>query len=210
MSEITRCPLCWPDNVARTAPQLRKHAQFELRSIDYARKFVIEEINRLNKRTWSHTDDKVIISSNGKQNRDGTLSGTQSEPADPGIAVFFTLRFARNGKWRERPCVLTCDKWNKMAYNLTAIAKDIEAQRARERWGCSTIEQAFQGYLAIPERVGGEAWWIALDVKPDSSREVIQYAYKRLAQIMHPDKGGSHAGWLKIQTAYDQAMAQFQ
>lgn len=208
--EITRNPLCWPNNVPRTAPQNKTHPQFQLPSITAAVANVKQEVNRLNKLAWDFTDENLIISSNLKMRMDGLPSGQQTEPSDTGIAVFSKLRFARNGKWHDRHCVLTCDKWNRTAYNLSAIARDIGAQRARERWGCSTVEQSFAGYIAIPEKCGGDAWWITLAVKPTASKDEINQAYKSLSKVRHPDMAtGSHAAFNTLQEAYEQAMSQF-
>lgn len=210
-SSITRSPLCWPNNVPRTAPGKRGSPQFDERSISQASKFVVEEINRLNKRRWDWNDDDVIVSTNlALSKRDGTPLSSQPEPADSGAAVYFKLRFWRNGKEFSRPCVLTCDKWRKVSDNLWAIGKDIEAQRARERWGSTTTEQAFQGYLAIPERCGGCPWWETLGIKPDANQDAVKAAYKAKANIAHPDKpGGSEAAFKILDEAYQQAMAQF-
>lgn len=210
MPDITRNPLCWPDNVSRTAPHKRGNPQFDERSIAVASAFILCEVNRLNKRNWHWSDENVIVSTNLRLKNDGLPHSVQNEPADSGVAVYFLLRFWRNGKEFTRPCVLTCDKWRKVADNLWAIGKDIEAQRARERWGSTTTEQAFQGYLAIPERTGGKSWWETLGVKPDATQDQIKAAYKSKANIAHPDKvGGSEAAFKKVQEAYDQAMAQF-
>ena len=210
MAEITRNPLCWPNNVPRTAPHKRGRPLFDERTIASAVDFVLSEINRLNKRRWDWNDDKVVISTNLRLNRDQMPASNQAEPADTGAAVYFTLRFWRNGKQFERPCVLTCDRWCKVSFNLWAIAKDIEAQRARERWGSTSTEQAFQGYLAIPEKCGGPAWWTTLGVPTTATRSEIEAAYKSKSKLVHPDmQGGSHDAYVALQTAFDQAMAQF-
>lgn len=209
MNSITRNPLCWPDNISRTPPHLRGRPRFEERTLAQATSFVLAEINRLNNQHWSHQDESVIISSNLRLKQDGTPHSQQSEPADTGIAVYFQLIFRRNGKRIERPIVLTCDKWCKTSFNLYAIGKDIEAQRARDRWGCTNYEQSFRGYLAIPERCGGLAWWESLKVSAGADRSTIEAAYKNLARTAHPDAGGNHDVWVRLQEAYDQAMARF-
>lgn len=209
MSSITRFPLCWPDNVARLAPNRRTWPRFGDKSIAAATSLVLAEINRLNGRAWDYSDESVVISTNLRLRQDGLPRGDQSEPTDTAAAVYFTLRFPRNGKWFERPCVLTCDKWTKVSWNLTAIGKDIEAQRARERWGCTNLEQSFRGYLAIPERCGGPSWWELLKVPSAAGPEVIQAAYKARAKTSHPDVGGNAEEWARLQEAYEQAMGQF-
>lgn len=209
MSEITRYPLTWPDNVARRAPGNRQVPRFDPKTVAEAAKLVLAELNRLNERAWHYEDDDVIISTNIRPTLAGTPASNQAEPADPGVAVYFKLRFWRGNKQYSRHTVLTCDKWTKVSWNLYAIARDIEAQRARARWGCGTVEQAFRGYLAIPERTGGPSWWEALGISPAAGEAEIQEAFKRLATTAHPDKGGSHEAWVNLQTAYEQALQQF-
>jgi hypothetical protein len=170
--------------------------------------FVRQEINRLNGRPYWREDPTLIISSNCQLNKDGSIKA-HFAPADPGVAVYFTLNFRVNGKPFSRPCVLTCDKWTKVQWNLRAIGKDIEAQRGRARWGCGTVQQAFQGYLAIPERCGSRAWWEVLNCSPDARPRELKQARDLLAQTVHPDKGGSHEHWIEIQTAFEQGMASF-
>jgi hypothetical protein len=207
MGEITRNPLCWPNHIGRTVPGARHRPQFQERSIAWATDYVLQEINRLNQRRWDHRDEHVIVSTNLRLKLDGLPHGTQPEPSDTGVAVYFRLRFYRAGKSYERPCVLTCDKWCKVAFNLTAIAKDIEAQRARQRWGCTSIEQAFQGYVAIPEKCGGGSWWDVLGVKPTATKEEIVAAQRLKAKSAHPDvAGGSHEKFSRLQEAYEQAL----
>src|SRR6267142_7164191 len=95
MSEITRYPLCWPNNVPRTAPQSRSYPQFNEPTLYKAITHVLAEINRLNKRRHDYSDASVIISCNLRRNQDGSISGNQIEPADPGIAIYFKLVFLR-------------------------------------------------------------------------------------------------------------------
>ncbi len=209
MGEITRYPICWPDNVARTAPQDRRPALFSDKTVAYAAGLVLQEINRLNGKPHYHEDEDVIVSTNVKPRLDGRPRGNEPEPADPGAAVFFKLHFWRGPKEFKRHTVLTCDRWTRVSWNLYAIARDIEAQRARGRWGCTSVEQAFRGYLAIPERCGGPSWWQTLGVSPGSTLEEIKAAFLTLAKTRHPDKGGDAQQWDQLRVAHEQAMSRF-
>jgi hypothetical protein len=207
MGEITKYPLSWPDNVARTPPHQRERARFENWSIASATDFVLQEINRLNGNWHGYEDGSVIISSNLRYKRDGMPYSDQGEPADPGIAVYFNLQFERGGKTHERPIVLSCDKWTRVAWNLYAVGKDIEAQRGRHRWGCTNVEQAFRGYMAIPERTGGQSWWEVLGVLSSASEFEVREAFRAKALTEHPDKGGTQERWLRLQEALEQALS---
>ena len=208
MPEITKSPLSWPNNVARTPPHQRTNARFGDWSITQASVFVLREINRLNLRSDpDYEDGSVIISSNLRYKLDGMPYGTQPQPTDPGVAVYFNLHFSRGGKFHERPVVLSCDKWTRVEWNLYAVAKDIEAQRGRHRWGCTNVEQAFRGYLAIPERTGGGSWWSILGVSSTASEPEIREAFRIKALTEHPDKGGTKENWLRLQEALEQALS---
>lgn len=208
MGEITKTPLTWPNNVARTPPHQRTQARFGDWSITQAGLFVLEEINRLNHRGFPDFEDgSVIISSNLRYKMDGMPYGQQPQPADPGVAVYFNLCFERGGKWHERPVVLSCDKWLRVEWNLYAVGKDIEAQRGRHRWGCTNVEQAFRGYIAIPERTGGSSWWEILGVASTASETDVREAFRDKALTEHPDKGGTQERWLRLQEALEQALS---
>jgi hypothetical protein len=212
--EITRNPLCWPNNVSRTAPHLRGNPQFKERSLYESSRYVLEEINRLNERRWDHADESVIISSNLRLKQDGTPFSNQVEPSDSGVAVYFQLRFLRNGKWYEFPIVLSCDKWRKTADNLYAIGKDIDAQRSRQRWGCTKLEQSFRGYLAIPEKCGGASWWVLLGVDSTATEQQVKDAFRALSKKLHPDMirnvtAADREKWNLLCEAYDQALGVF-
>ncbi len=207
MGEITKYPLSWPYNVARIPPHQRESARFEDWTIHEATKFVLREINRLNGNWHDWEDGSVIISSNLRYKRDGTPFSGQEEPDDPGIAIYFDLQFERGGKVHKRPVVLSCDKWTRVAWNIYAVGKDIEAQRGRHRWGCTNVEQAFRGYLAIPERTGGASWWEVLGVLSTASETEVRDAFRVKALTEHPDKGGTQEGWIRLQEALEQALS---
>lgn len=207
MNDITRFPLFWPNNVPRRASQVRKKAQFGEKTIASATNVLIQEINRLNHHRWDHRDEDVILSTNLRLRQDGLPLGQQMQPSDTGAAVYFYLYFDRGQKRFKRHVVLTCDKWNRVEWNIYAIAKDIEAQRSRERWGCTSVEQAFQGYIAIPEKCGGSAWWIVLGVPSTAGKAEIDRVYRTLSKAAHPDVGGDREKWEELKNAYDQAMS---
>ena len=73
-----------------------------------------------------------MISTNLKLRLDGLPRSDQATPADPGVAVYFEL----DGK----TIVLACDKWNRVADNIYAIAKHVDALRGQDRWGVGTVE----------------------------------------------------------------------
>ncbi len=146
----------------------------------------------------------VVISTNVELRRDGLPMSNRLSPRDPGAAVYFTFK----GK----PVVLACDKWKRVEDNLWAIAKDIEAQRGRERWGVGNIEQAFAGYLRLP--APGQAsfgtWYSILGVPHSATFDEARAAYLVKAKLAHPDMpGGSNESMRALNVAWDQARQQF-
>jgi hypothetical protein len=115
------------------------------------------------------------------------------------VAVYFTFR----GK----SVTLACDKWHCVADNIWAIAKHVEALRGQERWGVGSLEQAFRGYMAIPERSEASSWWTVLGIAINSSPEQIRNAFCAKAKKLHPDVGGSDADMAAVNLAYEEAMS---
>lgn len=145
-------------------------------------------------------DYNVVISTNVPLRRDGLPYSGQKQPLDPGAAVYFRLG--------SRPCVLACDKWAKVEDNLWAIAKDIEAQRGRIRWGVGSVEQAFAGYTALPApgQSAAATWYQVLGVAHDAPFEVAKEKYLQEAKLCHPDlNGGSSEAMQRLNAAWDMA-----
>ena len=153
-----------------------------------ARERLSDELDKLNARY-------VTLSTNMELRLDGAPRSGQSEPGDVGVAVYFQLA----GK----DTVLACDKWDRVADNIAAIAKHIDALRGMERWGVGTAAQAFAGYQALP---APEQWWQVLGVNPEASPEHINAAYRQHARTAHPDTGGSTAAMARINAARDQGL----
>lgn len=149
-------------------------------------------------------DFNVVVSTNVELRLDGTPYSNRSAPSDPGAAVYFKLK----GK----PCVLACDKWNRVEDNLSAIARHIEALRGQERWGVGSVEQAFAGYTALPPAgsSAGASWWNVIGCAHDAPFEVVKDAYRTKAREAHPDNGGSHDAMVVLNAAWDQARQAFE
>lgn len=184
---ISAYPLTWPEGWQRTNPARRGWSQFGAHSMkDCARK-IIDEVRLA-------AGQQTVISTNVTLRLDGLPYSNQKPPADPGAAVYF--------RYEDKPIVLACDRWRTVEENLWAIAKHIEALRGQERWGVGSLEQAFQGYIALP---APEQWWQVLGVPSNADADTIQTAYRTLARKHHPDAGGNHDQFVRIQAAYDAA-----
>lgn len=182
-----RYPLSWPAAKPRTPSYQRKSARFNDHGRDVS---VIRSVERLEAELDAIGAKSPILSSNLELRLDGRPRADRSPPSDPGVALYFTLK--------GREIALACDRWDRVADNIVAIAKHIEALRGQDRWGVGTIEQAFAGYEALP---APEQWWQVLDIPETASAERIQQRYRELARAAHPDTGGSEVAMARLNAA---------
>ena len=61
----------------------------------------------------------------------------------------------------------------------------------------------FEGEAASP--YGMPRWAIVLGIEPPFRTDRVREAYRALSKAAHPDAGGSHAAFLRLQAAYDEA-----
>jgi hypothetical protein len=192
-SGVSAFPLQWPAGWPRAERQscAAFHSGGKPLSVHEARQRLIAELDRLYARY-------ATLSTNVELRLDGLPYSGQKEPTDPGAAAYFQLQ----GK----DIALACDKWDRVADNIAAIAKHIEALRGMDRWGVGTARQAFAGYEALP---APEPWWQILGLThPNATRAEIAIAYRRASNDAHPDKpGGSHDRMAAVNKARDEGLA---
>lgn len=197
---MERYPLHWPTGQPRCSR--RRDAEFK---VDFARSRdeMLHALRLLGARN-------VILSSNVPLRQDGLPLASASEPTDPGVAVYFERDVPAptpDRPWTtvKRPFVIACDTYRKVRWNLRAIGATVEALRSIQRHGASSmLEQAFTGFAALPpKRDDGPPWWEVLGVSADAGPAEIEAAWKELAMIHHPDKGGDGARMAAINAARD-------
>ncbi len=202
MSESSH-PLQWPVTWPRTDRANRRSARFEGRygttawTIERARRELSAELERLGALD-------PILSTNLRLRLDGAPASNQAQPADPGAAVYFTL----NG----RRTVLACDRWLRVEHNIRAIALHVSALRGMDRWGVGSIEQAFTGYAALPERASAPSWMDVLGFEAGQAvtAELASQRFRQLAKVHHPDvPGGSAEAFKRLKQAHDEALCAF-
>ncbi len=182
-------PLVWPTGQPRT--RYRASSAFRPRGFGQIRDEMLNELRLLG-------GSGVIVSSNLRTRLDGLPLAAQSEPADPGIAVYF-LR-------KKKAYVIACDSFDRAWKNLRAIGGTVEALRAIERYGASSmLEQAFSGFAALAAHVAEPSGWDVLGVRPEATLDEIEAAHEKLVQRHHPDVGGNHDEMARINRARDVA-----
>lgn len=192
--DATRYPLSWPTGWKRTPGHQRQRARFQSGG---AALTVHKAITRLSGEVARLGARDEILSTNMQTRLDGLPYSGQSEPTDPGVAVYFTLK----GQAR----CLACDAWTRTADNIAAIAQHIDALRRIDRYGVGTLDQAFAGYAPRLQAAPSE-WNIVLGVSRSASRAGIEEAFTRLAKTAHPDSGGSHDAMARLTEAKTAAL----
>lgn len=180
-------PLHWPASWPRTPAPHRKPAKFSGSS--YGRGYrearhltVAEGVARLQRELDALGAGATVLSCNVERRLDGLPRSGNAEPADPGVALYFTMK--------GRSTVLACDRWSRVADNMAAIAAHIGALRGIDRWGVGSVEQAFAGYAALPGPAGRP--WRSVLAWPSNlpvTREEIEKARRTWAKRWHPDSG---------------------
>lgn len=192
----------WPDEWKRTRDRSRSKYQVPFAK---ARDELASSLKAL---TGDHTfgTSRFVLTSNVPTRvTDGLPLAGYGDPADPGVSVWWLARAGNEYQLR----VMACDKWKSVRENVRALGLAVEALRGLERCGATQIlDQAMRSFT-IPALQEGKPWWVlelGLQDFPASVLEVDTF-FKRQAQRKHPDKGGTHEGFLKLQNARELAIA---
>jgi len=201
-------PLAWPVGRPRTPLHERKPALFRRETDGMRRRLSVEEaMHRVRCELDMFDAVDIVISTNAPPTRNGIPSVSRQRDDDPGVAVYFKLA---RGTTYALHC-LACDRWDRLADNLAAIAADLDATRAKIRYGVTDQAQAFAGHLALPAMDARKPWWQVLGFKDKpKSRAEVEEKRRRLLLQYHPDRhgGGSHAASnqaAEINAAWDEA-----
>jgi hypothetical protein len=210
---IERFPLHWPTGWKRTRAADRQRARWETTKSDIVtdpatgQRQVIKRIYhintvdaaaRLEKELERLGGENAVLSTNVELRRDGLPRAGRAEPTECGAAVYF--RFKGDAR------VLACDRWNRVADNIAALAAHIDALRRIDRYGVGSLEQAFVGYTALPPTAID--WWLVLDLPRSATLDAVERQHRALAAEHHPDRGGDPHVMAKINAARDAARAE--
>ena len=192
-------PLHWPEGHKRRPARDRHRAQFgQKRGYSKAPLTIAVALTRLSDELDRLGADLPVVSANLERRADGLPRSNQSEPADPGIAVYFQLR--------GRPMCLPCDTFDRAADNIAAIAAHIEATRKIERYGVASVAQMFAGFERLPPPGALKPWRDVMGLSNGASLADAEAAFRRLSKERHPDKpGGSHDAMAELTAAMERA-----
>lgn len=201
LNAIPRYPLEWPAGWRRA--QYRQRAAFSTKNTADGRLTIFQATERLEAEVERLGGKNPVLSTNVSLRLDGRPRSDE-EPRDPGAALYFVFK----GK----ATVLACDKWNRVADNIAAIAAHIDALRRVDRYGVGTIEQALAGYKALPADTAAD-WRAVFGFLPGEAvtRAKLDAAYKLMARDRHPDRtgdDGSAMAW--VNRARDYAIAELE
>lgn len=176
-------PLTWPAGKGRALSKEIKRSRFEI-SFAAARDALMKEISLIG-------GTLPILSTNIPLRRDGLPYAGQSEPADKGVAVYFTLR--------QQQFCFACDRWDRVGDNIQAIRHTIAALRGIQRWGTGDmVRQAFTGFIALPSQ---DNPYDVLGVSRTATQEQIEASYREKAKVLHPDFGGDPEAFRRLNEA---------
>ena len=205
MTDPTQYPLAWPPGWPRTPRHQRQRASFGTTSRNDRNGpkkaqplTVAEALDRLQRQVDYLGARYAVISTNVEIKLSGLPRSGQPEPGDVGVAVYFQLK--------GRATAMPCDRWDRVADNIAAVAAHIDAVRRIDRYGVGTVEQMFTGFQAI-RGPGPKPWREVLGIPPQTACTVayVMDQYRDLARKHHPDAGGSEAMMAEINAARDAA-----
>lgn len=207
MSEcIKASPLTWPEGWKRNS--VKKSSQFRTKkdvgyghnkiTISKSVNFVLNELQRMGIPDWN-----IIISTNLILRNDGLPRSSQRAPEDVGAAVW----------WKDDDIqrVIALDKYDRIADNIYAIGKTIEALRGIERWGGGEIlDRTFTGFASLPnpDHVIARSWRDVLEYYDGNNLAHANERYLIARMYAHPDKGGTSELFHEVEKAWEQCQAE--
>jgi hypothetical protein len=199
----TRYPLAWP--AGRPRCKTRRPGNFSYKE-NTGRGYyntkpltVSMALNRLEAEVGRLGGVNTLLSTNLELKLNGEPRSGQSEPSDPGVALYFMLK----GK----PIAMACDAYTKAAQNIAALAAHIEATRAIERYGVATAAETLQAFQALPppaEEKPKTPWHKVFGVMPEvADEEQINTLYRVFAKRRAQDEDALR----ELNVAKDEALA---
>ena len=191
--------LDWPAEFDRTPAEERKpypHGFRVSRSVAFDN--ILSELRKMDARN-------VQLDTGAEhQKRNPNKPYANSDFDDPGVVV----RFERDGQQFAIPC----DRWDNARDNAQAIARYLDAKRALERYGVSTVESEYSTHALPPGDEDREAVVArqppheVLGVAPDAPDTVVRGAARSLKADSHPDNGGDVEQFKRVSKAEEEML----
>lgn len=192
-------PLQWPIGRPRTPASQIERSRFRngsgvraLVTVDGALSRLLPELRLLGAAS-------IVVSSNvPTRMHDGMPRTLRAEPLDRGVAVYF--------RHKREPRALCCDRWDRVADNIAAIAAHVDAVRGILRWGTADAAQMFAGFKALAAADAKKPWWEILGFRErPSNADVVKDKWRELASLHHPDRGGNVNQMAELNAAWNEA-----
>lgn len=189
--------LSWP----RKAESDRRKDPFSL-GVNASVELLCDEIEKLD-------GSGVVIQIDVKESEirpDGWPYAT-AKPTQPGVIVAFQSR--------KGPLQFACDKHHNWQANLRAIALTLERLRMASMYGCTSHEEQYTGFRALPapepdgfaNAVEAQEW-IRTQARRQFSiqqaletEENVRHVFRLLSKRLHPDHGGNATDFNKLLAA---------
>lgn len=200
----TRFRLAWPAGRPRRAHGRRTNGKFRSkdslgRMVDIT---VAVAMDRLEREVALLRGVNTLLSSNVDTRLDGRPRSGQSNPTDPGVCLYFTLK--------GRPMAMACDAYYAVADNIAALAAHIDATRAIEHYGVATAAETLRAFEALPPPADVKPkrpWWEVFGVLRDvADEETVKTLFRVKAKRAHPDQGGSADAMAELNEALKEAL----
>lgn len=149
---------------------------------------------------------------------DGLPRSDARVPSNPAVIISFKRRVKYDPQLKRdiyEDLSFPCDTFTTWKDNLRAIALALEALRKVDRYGVTKNGEQYRGWKALPPQAIND-----FEDKYQAAKFIFQYsqmkievnrivafredfetAYKQAARKLHPDAGGSHDAFLKLQRA---------
>jgi hypothetical protein len=129
---------------------------------------------------------------------------SSARPKSPGVIV--------SCETTKGPLSFPCDRFTVWEDNLRAIAKSLEALRTVDRYGVTRNNEQYKGWTQLPADPNGSmlineaAEFLSshsgFEVSAITAEEgLFLAAYREAARKLHPDAGGSHDAFVRLQKA---------
>lgn len=165
-----------------------------------------------------HLNAKRVVIEIDLREQDFRLDGSwraNAKPTDPGIVISFDSKYG--------PLRYATDTFRDWQDNVRAIALGLEALRKVDRYGITKRGEQYTGWKALPAGIAlgpagfanhdeamrfildqaGEIWAAPTETAAClEDPDIAKVAYRDACTRLHPDAGGNHEDFVRLQQAW--------